>query len=130
MNLPQLIFCALGLVLTLPSPQIPAEKVRIDAPKVIEAFFAADPWTPEGRAERARLLTELEKLPPLAESDVDKWRSACPGGDVCTSSTPACSKTHPCDGRTQSGSARFATAPATDDANDPPETRVCGFPCP
>jgi poly(3-hydroxybutyrate) depolymerase len=70
--------CALAFVVCcLTTAQKPAQKPRVDAAKTVAAFFEADPWTKEGRAERTRLVAELATLPPLAEGDVDKWKSAC-----------------------------------------------------
>ncbi|HUR27407.1 MAG TPA: hypothetical protein VM509_04420 [Planctomycetota bacterium] len=56
---------------------LPAQKPVVDPAKTVDAFFAADPWTKEGAAERAKLLEQLASLPPLTARDVDKWKVTC-----------------------------------------------------
>lgn len=54
-----------------------SEPKPLSPEKLVEALFAADGWSREGRAERARLLTELEALPALEPREVAKWKTAC-----------------------------------------------------
>lgn len=68
---------ALASVSWVAAQKAPEKPRVVDAAKAVESFFAADPWTQEGRETRARLLAELATLPPLAESEVAKWKSAC-----------------------------------------------------
>jgi len=54
-----------------------ADPRPVDPQKIVEAIFDADGWTPEGQAERKRLLAELESLPPLDAASVTKWKKTC-----------------------------------------------------
>src|SRR6187455_3028827 len=60
-----------------PAAQKKPEPKPADPAKVVEAIFAADGWTAEGQAERARLLESLAAQPPPEARDIAKWKATC-----------------------------------------------------
>ncbi len=78
MNTAQVLACTLALAAIAPTlTQKATPKPSVNAAKTVDAFFDADSWTSEGRAERARLLADLATLAPLELHDVDKWKAIC-----------------------------------------------------
>jgi poly(3-hydroxybutyrate) depolymerase len=70
--------CAIAIAALAPLlAQKPADKTAVNAAKAVDAVFAADPWSKEGRLERAKLFAELATLPALEMRDVEKWKATC-----------------------------------------------------
>ncbi|MBK7643869.1 MAG: hypothetical protein IPJ19_12625 [Planctomycetes bacterium] len=62
------------LVSVVCAAQKSAPSKAADPVALVNALCATDGWTREGRGERARLLAQLEGLPPLSDKDVAKWK--------------------------------------------------------
>ena len=70
-----MLSCSLAFCVSLATaaPAFQGRAPEADPTALLEACFAADGYTPKGRAEQRRIVAELESHPPLSGKDARKW---------------------------------------------------------